>query len=203
MEALAERLARWGPERVGPYHVVVPPRPHVARWLERARQQLPVEDPGAVVTVCAIAKRAGSESGMDVAARRRWLPWAQDALDDPRIRVSVVAAGERPLMLRLPADGRKLPPEVWEQARLDADRVLVAVSVSRCVVNRPPVTFQWIMGQPPPTYLQWTHWKLFEWNWTTCPVPGRMQRRRLCWQACAACLLLALWRFRRLIASVK
>jgi hypothetical protein len=149
-EALGERLTRWGPGRSGPYHLVVPPRPHVSRWLERARQQLPLEDAGAAITVCAVAKRNGCAPSMDVTELRRWLPWAADTLDDPKVQVSVAAVGERPLVLRLPEGGRSLPPSPWETTRLDADRILVAITLTRCTSERLPVAFHWVLGSPPP-----------------------------------------------------
>ena len=149
-EALAEKLTRWGPKRSGPYQVVVPPRRHVSRWLERARLQIPLEEPGAVVTVFGIAKRAGCAATMDVAALRRWIPWAAETLDDPKVQVSVAAYGERPLLLRLPSQSQKVPPDEWEHSRLEADRVLVAFTLSRFSGERPAVKFAWVMGEAPP-----------------------------------------------------
>ena len=51
-------LRRWGPDSSGPYHVCVPPRPHLESWLQRCHRQVPLEAPGTQFTVCCIVPRS-------------------------------------------------------------------------------------------------------------------------------------------------
>ena len=39
-EALTTDVHRWGPAGSAPYHLVVPPRPHLATWAERCVLQM-------------------------------------------------------------------------------------------------------------------------------------------------------------------
>lgn len=77
-----------------------------------------------------------------VADLRRALPQAKVLFDSPDLAVSVTAVGERPVVLRLPSKPGQLPPAEWETARLDASKVLVAITFWRCTGERPPVAWR-------------------------------------------------------------
>lgn len=141
------RLRRWGPAEAGPHHLVVPPRPHQAAWLRRAAQQLPLEDPGTHITVCCIVDRASCPESWDRESLCKALPSALALLQGSDARVRVVAVGERPPVLRVPATEKKLPPITWEAARLAQSRVLLLVSLS---LGGQEFHASWVRGTPPP-----------------------------------------------------
>ena len=147
------RLQRWGPAGEAGYLVVVPPRPHLQEWLGRVRQQLLVEAPAAVCCVMAVVPRAECVTVRGLAELRRLLPQAAELFDNPQLGVAVVAVAERPPVRRLPSAARVLPPAEWETAKLDAGKMLIAISVWRCQGERPPVSFRWIRGDAPPAAL--------------------------------------------------
>ena len=70
-------------------------------------------------------------------------------LGDSTLEVVLSAVGERPLLKRVPAGHKKLPPAEWEQAYLPINQVLMVVSFRRCRGNRPTPRLQWVMGTPP------------------------------------------------------
>lgn len=51
------QLLRWGPAGDGGYLVVVPLRPHLEKWLDRARRQMAVEAEVALCTVFCVVRR--------------------------------------------------------------------------------------------------------------------------------------------------
>ena len=61
----SRRLQRWGPAGPDPYHLFVPPRPHLAEWLQRCQRQLPLEAPGTVITVCCVVERDKCSTTLD------------------------------------------------------------------------------------------------------------------------------------------
>ena len=125
------RISRWGPGGDGPYHLVVPPRPHQAAWLTRSRQQLAFEATGTVVSVCCIVDRANCPPLWDEEALRRALPSVAALLADATLEVHVTAIGERPPLRRVPASSRQLPPAAWVPAHLASNKVLLVVSVAQ------------------------------------------------------------------------
>ena len=90
------RLERWGPPGDGPYHLVVPPRPHLAVWMQRVRQQLAMEAPGTWVTLCAVVPRDRCPQQWDLPALGRALPQAECLVNDPNLEVRVVALANGP-----------------------------------------------------------------------------------------------------------
>ena len=150
--ALQERrMVRWGPDGTEPYHLVVPPRPHVEKWLRRARLQLPVELAGTWVSVAMIVPREACPEVWSAAGVRRALPQVALLLDDPALEVRVAAVGERAHVVRVPADAKELPLPQWKAGLLVRDRVLVFVSFRLFAgVERPPLQHCWLRGQPPP-----------------------------------------------------
>ena len=143
------RYRRWGPEGNDPYHLLVPPRPHQAAWLERSRQQLALEVAGMIISVMCIVERDRCPEVWDVDALRRALPGTAALVDDPALEVHVTAIGERPRLRRIPAACRQLPPPSWEPAFLALDRVLVVVSVALQSGPPAPMLGRWL-GPPPP-----------------------------------------------------
>jgi hypothetical protein len=145
------RLRRWGPDGVEPYHLLVPPRPHLAAWLERCRQQLAVEADGVQLTVCCMVPRAGCSTSLDAASLRRLVPQASTLLDDKSLEVSALLVGERPPVIRVPAksEERVLPPRQWEDAFLARDRVLLLLRIRRAGGDRRPPLSTWIRGHLP------------------------------------------------------
>ena len=146
----AGRLERWGPSGAGPYHLVVPPRPHLAVWMQRVRQQLAMEDVGTWATLCVVAPRDGCPQQWDLAALRRAVPQVECLLDDRSLELRVQAVGERPPVVRLPAGVTQLPPSQWEVGLLPRNKVLLCVHVRRHSGNRPAVSCGWVRGSLPP-----------------------------------------------------
>ena len=144
------RLERWGPAGAGPYNLVVPPRPHLAVWMQGARQQLAVEAVGTWITLGAVVPRDKCPQDWDLAALRRALPQAECLLDDAMVEVRVVAVGEQPPVVRIPADVTTLPPPRWDTGLLPMNRVLLLVHIRRPPSSRPAVTCGWVRGLPPP-----------------------------------------------------
>ena len=126
-------LRRWGPGGDAPYRLVVPPRPHVAAWVQRCAAQMRMEAPGTVLLMCALVPRDQCGGGGDLASLRRMLPQAGPLLEDVSLQVEVKVVGERAPLMRVPAKGddRVLPPGAWEHAWVPMDRVLVVLVVRR------------------------------------------------------------------------
>ena len=142
-------VRRWGPEGEDAVHLVVPPRPHQAAWLARAVQQLPLEGAGSVLTVCCIVDRAACPEAWGQAAFCNALPCAASLFKSPGLDVGVVAVGECPPLLRVPAQEQCLPPKTWEAARLAQNRVLLLVSVKLAGTGGSGFRARWVRGQPP------------------------------------------------------
>ena len=145
----ATRLTRWEPEGASPYHVVVPPRRHFARLLERARAQLPLEALGTWMTVAIVVPRAACPQKWSSEAVLQAAPQILALTQDPAMEVRVKAVGERPMMLRVPADVKELPPPKWERAQLAMDRVLLLVNFRRHHGAPLPVAVDWLRDPPP------------------------------------------------------
>ena len=144
------RLRRWGPAvAVAPYHVFVVPRPHQEEWMQRAHRQVGVEAMAAWVSVALVVPREKVPETLTVEAVCRAVPAVGAVLDDATLEVAVAAIGKRPVLNRLPAGEKKLPPAQWEQAHMPLSRVLVVVSFRRADGPRPAPRAQWIMGTPP------------------------------------------------------
>ena len=143
------RLERWGPDGEEPYNLVVPPRPHLAVWMQRARQQLAIETLGTRLVVAAIVPRDRCPQQWDLSSLRWALPQAECVLDDPLVEVRVVAVGERPPVVRVPAGVTELPPPSWENALLPSNRVLLCVVLRRVQGSRASVTCGWVRGPVP------------------------------------------------------
>ena len=146
---------RWGPPGDRAYHLVVPPRPHVNVWLPRVRQQLLLEADGSWITVLVVVDRAKCPETWTPTSLLHALPHAAPLLHDPTLEVRVAAMGERPPLVRIPADCQMLPPPHWETGLLAQDRVLVAISLRCHAGQRPPVSAHWV-GTPPPPVQQST-----------------------------------------------
>ena len=144
------KLTRWGPTTGDPYHVVVPPRPHVEVWMQRARQQLVVEGPGTWITMAVVVPRDRCPQVWDEAALRRVLPQAVGVLEDKNLEVRAVAVGERPPVMRVPADMHQLPPPRWDSGLLPSTKVLLFLSFRVKLGDRPPLTCRWLRDPPPP-----------------------------------------------------
>ena len=142
-------LRRWGPVGNDTYHVLVPPRPHLAEWFTRAKQQLAVEAPCVWISVCCIVPRERCAATLDLPTLQKLVPQAAGILNDPDLEVRVSAVGERAPVIRIPAGVRQLPTPAPEAARLHLSRVLVVVSFRRSA--GPPVrpAGQWIRGPLP------------------------------------------------------
>ena len=82
-EAREGSLPRWGPAGSAPYHLVVPPRPHVAAWLARARKQLDVESKGTWVSVAFVVPRAKCPQTWSTPSITQVLPQVEALLKDP------------------------------------------------------------------------------------------------------------------------
>ena len=146
----AAALRRWGPDDPGPYHLLVQPRPHLAEWFTRARQQLAVEAVGTWISVCCVVSREQCAPMLDGAAIKKLVPQAAAIVDDTSLEVRVAAIGERAPVLRVPADVKELPPPVPEVARLPRNRVLVVVSFRKhAEAASIPVQGCWIRGSLP------------------------------------------------------
>jgi hypothetical protein len=146
------RLRPWAPSSDPPKHLLVLPRPHQVAWLERSRLQLPIEAPGTAISVCCIVDRSLCADAWDAEAVRRALPGSAQLLKDTEVEVSVTAVGERPILRRVPAHEKTLPPPRWERAHLALNRVLLVVTM-RLRAGRPPATStslgHWAFGIPP------------------------------------------------------
>ena len=140
---------RWGPPGEQAYHLVVPPRPHNSVWLPRARQQLLLEACGTWITVLLVVDRSKCPATWTPATLAHALPHATPILQDPALEVRIAAVGERPPLVRVPANAKTLPPPHWETALLAHDRVLLAISFRGHAGTPPPMSARWL-GQPPP-----------------------------------------------------
>ena len=72
----APPIKRWGPDGSGVYQLLVPPRPHLASWLQRCRHQMEVESPQAWFTVCAtryVPKCSGCDFNSEIGSASRIL----------------------------------------------------------------------------------------------------------------------------------
>lgn len=148
--ALADnRLTRWGPEGTTPYHLVVPPRRHFARLVDRARLQLPMEAFNSWLTLTFVVPRSACPQTWTTPAVLQALPQLEPLLADPNLEVRVVAVGERPLVVRIPADVQELPPPRWESGQLAVDRVLIFVSIRSNCGERVTVAPRWLREPPP------------------------------------------------------
>ena len=146
---VASKMERWGPPGKTPCHLVVPPRRHFARLLERAQAQLPLEAFNTWVTVSVVVPRAVCPQEWTTQAVLKAVPQLEALVKDPSVEVRVTAVGERPLMLRVPADVRELPPPKWEKSQLAKDRVLVFVSFRRTLGDPVSVKTSWLRDPPP------------------------------------------------------
>ena len=144
------RLTLWGPPDTSAYHIVIPPRPHQASWLTRAHQQVALEGTQAEFTVCCIVPRDRC-SDLDIGTLRRLLPAIGPIVEDSRLEDQVLAVGERPPLVRVPAhsDVRQFPPSSWEPAYLAANRVLLLVRFRRLLPNGSRFVARWLRGTPP------------------------------------------------------
>ena len=142
-------IRRWGPSGPEAYHIVIPPRPHLAAWLQRCHHQLPVESPAARFSVCCIVPRDACPATLDAAAIQRLVPQAEPLLRDPAVELHASVLGERPPIIRVPATERQLPPSAWEHARLPLNKVLLVLQFrSRSGQSVAPAG-GWIRGQLP------------------------------------------------------
>ena len=144
-----QQLRRWGPDGTEAYHLVVHPRPHQAAWLERSRQQLAMEASGTVITVLCVVARELCPLHWDEATLVRALPGTAVLLGDTTMEVHITAIGERPLLRRVPATCRQLPPTAWEAAHLALNRVMLAVSITKRSGPSSLPLGRWL-GEPPP-----------------------------------------------------
>jgi hypothetical protein len=145
----AGRLDRWGPSGDTPYHIVVPPRHHLEKWIQRARQQVAIEAVGSWITMGCVVPRDNCPAMWDEASLRRVLPQAAAVLADTSLEVRVAAVSERAHIVRVPADVRQLPPPSWESGLLARNRVLLLLSFRQVQGIRPPLTCQWLRDPPP------------------------------------------------------
>ena len=147
-----------------PYHTCVVPRPHQDEWVRRAHQQVGIEAFGSWVSVALVVPREKLPEMVTLGTLRAAVPALRMVLDDATLEVVVSAVGERPVVQRLPAGCRVLPPPEWERAHLAANRVLVVVSFRRWaqvgpgagalatgshVGGRPAPVVRWVLGVPP------------------------------------------------------
>jgi hypothetical protein len=142
-----DRIRRWG-SNDQPNHIIIPPRPHVAAWIERLQLQLEVEHPQSILSFCCIVPREKCPALLDTAALLRLIPQLKPLLDDPRLAVHALAVGERPPVIRVPADSKQLPPATWERAYLPRNRVLLILNLRR-TTQPTPLTTSWIRGSLP------------------------------------------------------
>ena len=168
------RLQRWGPSGTAPYHILVPPRPHLETWLRRIRQQVPLEAAGTWVTMAIVVPRDRCPLSWDVAALRRAVPQAAVLFDDPSLEIRVAAVGARPVILRVPADSMVLPPPSWEPGLLPRDRVMLFLSVRMLQGDRMALTCRWLRDTPPHP-LKGRIWSCCGWN-LFCHRPLRRRR---------------------------
>ena len=123
-------LQRWCPRGLNTYHIMVPPRPHLASWLQRCHHQLGIEGPGALFSVCCIVPRAACPTILDAAAIQRLVPHSEALLKDPSVVMRVFAIGERPPIVKVPAEEMQLPPSSWEPGSLPRSQVLLVLMVA-------------------------------------------------------------------------
>lgn len=150
-EALTSDIHRWGPAGDGPYHLLVPPRPHLATWAERCAIQMKVEAPGTICTLCAVVPRNKLEGGLTVSALRRHLPQAAVLLDDTTLDKDIVLVGERAPLRKVPAtnEDKTLPPKNWEDSWLPVSRALVLIMVRQAVGGVGRMTVRSLRGELP------------------------------------------------------
>ena len=142
-------IHRWGPAGSGAYQIFVPPRPHLAAWLQRCHHQLSVESPAARFSVCCVVPRDTCPAVLDAASIRRLIPQAEPLLQDPSVELRAVALGERPPLIRVPSSELQLPPTTWEPAQLPRNRVLVVLHFRRHAGPAVLPTGEWVRGQLP------------------------------------------------------
>ena len=145
------RLRRWGPSGAEPYHVLIPPRPHLATWLQRCHQQLSAEACGTRFSVCCVVPRDSCTGPIDTHLLRRLVPQATPLFDDPKVHLSASLVGERPPLIRVPAhnEERVLPPQQWEPAFLPRGKVLLLLHFHHADGPRPTPSGRWIRGALP------------------------------------------------------
>ena len=78
--------------------------------MQRAHRQVGVEAMAAWVSVALVVPREKVPETLTVEAVRRAVPAVGTVLDDATLEVAVAAIGERPVLNRLPAGEKKLPP---------------------------------------------------------------------------------------------
>jgi len=132
----------------GPCHIVVPPRPHLRKWVDRLRLQVDMEEAGTVFTIFCVVEREHCPAVIDRAAAARMMPQAAGILVVVRLGVQVAAVGERAPVLRVPADTRRLPPTRWEPGLMPRNRVLVALSFHK-VATPVAMVAKWLRGSLP------------------------------------------------------
>ena len=142
-------IRRWGPAGQEAYHIVVPPRPHLASWLQRCHNQLAVESPAARFSVCCIVSREACPADLTATAIRRLVPQAEALLQDPTVELYASALGERPPIIRVPATERQLPPSAWEHAQLPRNKVLLVLQFRRHSGRPVSPAGRWVRGQLP------------------------------------------------------
>ena len=71
----AGRLDRWGPSGDTPYHIVVPPRHHLEKWIQRARQQVAIEAVGSWITMGCVVPPCGMRHHYAVYCPKQLLCW--------------------------------------------------------------------------------------------------------------------------------
>ena len=153
------RLSRWGPAGDAPYHLLIPPRPHLSSWLQRCLQQLPMEAPGTHITVCCVVPRDACSGPVDQQLLRRLLPQAAPLFNDRSLHITASLVGERPPLIRVPAhtEDRVLPPLQWEAAHLPRGKVLLLLHFHQVDAPPPAPSGRWVRGtlpEPSPSELE-------------------------------------------------
>lgn len=173
-------LQRWGPPTGDKYHILVPPRPHVANWLQRCHHQLGVEAPLTKISVCCIVPRASCPHTLDAASLQRLVPQSAPLLSDPTVELRVIAVGERPPVVRIPAEEMTLPPRKWEVGNLPRHQILLVLQFHRHGGSHSPLAAEWIRGQlpiPAPSELELLRLQL------VLPPPVSKMRPQSAWPA--------------------
>ena len=142
-------IRRWGPSGQEAYHILVPPRPHLASWIQRCHHQLDVESPAARFSVCCIVPRDACPATLDANAIQRLVPQAEPLLKDRTVELHAFALGERAPIVRVPGNAQQLPPSTWEHAQLPHNKVLVVLQFHRHSGQPVPPAGRWIRGQLP------------------------------------------------------